>query len=95
MSQTEPSKISVRVVVHGRVQGVWYRSWTQKEAIRLGLSGSVRNCSDGTVEAIFSGPESEIDAMLAACLNGPPLASVKRITTTETDAPAEPGFHSR
>ena len=42
---------SVRAVISGRVQGVWYRAWTEKEATERGLSGWVRNCSDGTVEA--------------------------------------------
>ena len=54
--------ITVRVRISGRVQGVWYRGWTVDEARRLGLSGWVRNRRDGSVEAVFSGPEHVVRA---------------------------------
>lgn len=85
---------SVRVIVTGRVQGVWYRAWTEKEALVRGLDGWVRNLSDGTVEAVFSGPGQEVDDMIAACRTGPPLARVKDVTVTACDAP-EAGFVKR
>mgnify|MGYP000844133996 CR=1 FL=1 len=85
---------SVRVVVSGRVQGVWYRAWTEKEALARGLDGWVRNRSDGTVEAVFSGADADIDAMLAACRTGPPLARVEDVVTAPCAAP-ERGFAKR
>ena len=60
--------------IAGRVQGVGYRDWTRKRAERLGLSGWVRNRSDGTVEALFHGSAESVGAMLELCRKGPPLA---------------------
>ncbi|AWN38073.1 acylphosphatase [Methylobacterium radiodurans] len=77
---------TVAVVISGRVQGVSYRAWTEREARARGLSGHVLNCEDGTVEAMFSGPEAAVDAMLAACRQGPPGARVDDVVAT---APAE------
>lgn len=71
----------IRVVIEGRVQGVWYRGWTVDTARALGLSGWVRNRSDGSVEAVFSGPEAAVDAMLARCHQGPSAARVDSVTT--------------
>ena len=85
---------SVRVVISGRVQGVWYRAWTEKAALARGLDGWVRNRSDGTVEAVFSGADADIDAMLAACRTGPPLARVEDVVAAPCDAP-ERGFVKR
>jgi len=83
---------TVHAVFHGRVQGVWFRAWTQGEATKLGLSGWVRNRSDGTVEALFSGAPETVDAMLVKCRKGPPLARVDSITTEPAEAPTEAGF---
>ena len=70
------SRIAVRVEIHGRVQGVWYRAWTEREALARGLGGWVRNCRDGAVEAVFSGPPEIVDEMILACWSGPPAANV-------------------
>jgi acylphosphatase len=87
-----PAK-TVRAVIRGRVQGVWYRSWTVQEAMRRDLSGWVRNRTDGTVEALFSGPAERVDDMLAACRQGPPAAWVENVLIDATAAPpAIPGF---
>jgi acylphosphatase len=67
------------VVIHGRVQGVGYRAWTEVRALEHGLEGWVRNRRDGTVEALFIGPEQTVAAMLAACRNGPPGSRVDSI----------------
>ena len=83
---------SIQAVFHGRVQGVWFRAWTQGEATKLGLSGWVRNRTDGTVEALISGAPENVDAMLAKARKGPPLARVDSITTEPADAPTEEGF---
>lgn len=79
---------SVEAVISGRVQGVSYRAWTEREAQSRGLAGHVRNRDDGAVEAVFSGPEAAVDAMLAACRQGPPSARVTNIAATvRTEAP--------
>ena len=80
---------SVRAVISGRVQGVCYRAWTEKEATERGLSGWVRNCSDGTVEAVFSGTEADVDAMLVACRTGPRLARVEGVVAEACDTPEQ------
>ena len=69
----------VRVVIHGRVQGVWFRGWTIEAAQMRGLSGWVRNRRDGTVEAVFDGPDETVADMIDACWQGPPAARVDHI----------------
>ncbi|MGH6919955.1 MAG: acylphosphatase [Geminicoccaceae bacterium] len=87
----EPSA-TIRVVITGRVQGVWYRGWAVDEALERGLSGWVRNRRDGSVEALFSGPEAAVRAMIERCREGPPAARVQRIIEAPESAPAELGF---
>lgn len=70
---------AVRVRVHGRVQGVWFRGSTRDEARRLGLAGWVRNREDGSVEAHLQGDPSTVETMLAWCRVGPPMAAVTRL----------------
>ena len=70
---------AIQVRISGRVQGVGFRAWTERQASALGLSGWVRNRADGDVEAVFSGPEQAVEAMLAACRRGPRLASVTKV----------------
>jgi len=82
---------SVQVRIEGRVQGVWFRAWTAQEATALGLSGWVRNCSDGAVEAVFSGTPNGVDLMLDKCRVGPPLANVSGVTSQPCEPPT-PGF---
>ena len=62
---------AVRAVVSGRVQGVGYRAWFDDDARKRGLAGWVRNRRDGTVEAVFSGEEAAVEAMIAAAWKGP------------------------
>lgn len=83
---------SVRAIFEGRVQGVWFRAWTAEKATALGLSGWVRNCANGTVEAVFSGPEDKVDEMLVKGKKGPILAKVNAIHVEPTDPPGETGF---
>ena len=70
------SYVTLRVEIHGRVQGVWFRAWTEREASARGLGGWVRNCRDGSVEAVFSGPPEIVDEMILACWCGAPAANV-------------------
>jgi acylphosphatase len=71
------------VVIRGRVQGVGYRVWTEVTALERGLEGWVRNRSDGSVEAVFGGPEGDVAAMIAECSHGPPGAWVDAIDQRE------------
>ena len=77
------AKTTRHVIISGRVQGVWFRGWTTQQASSLGLTGWVRNRRDGTVEAIFQGDAADIDAMLNACWQGPPAASVADIRVAD------------
>ena len=72
--------VAVRVVIRGRVQGVWFRAWTENVARDLCLDGWVRNRSDGTVEAVFAGPAPVIDRMINNCREGPPAAEVESVS---------------
>jgi acylphosphatase len=74
------------VVVRGRVQGVGYRMWTEDLAERLGLEGWVRNRRDGSVEAVFAGPEQAVMAAIESCRSGPRGAHVDTIDVEEGDA---------
>jgi acylphosphatase len=67
------------VSVRGRVQGVGYRAWVADEADARALEGWVRNCRDGSVEALFAGPAPIVAEMIAACQRGPSLARVKAV----------------
>ena len=80
------------MVVRGRVQGVWFRAWTEREAGKLGLDGWVRNLSDGSVEAAFSGPPEFVEEMLLRCNEGPPAARVSAVEISEMKEPIAPGF---
>lgn len=70
---------AVKARIYGRVQGVWFRGWTEQEANKLGLFGWVRNREDGTVEALFFGPETDVDRMLQHCKEGPNSAIVDQV----------------
>ncbi|ORE94333.1 acylphosphatase [Stappia sp. 22II-S9-Z10] len=84
--------MATRFLIEGRVQGVGYRNWLQEEAQRRGLRGTVRNLSDGRVEAVIIGSYEETDAMLAACRKGPPLAKVTGIGLDPIDDPDVTAF---
>ena len=77
---------SVRVRITGRVQGVWFRAWTVQQARRLGLAGWVRNRSDGSVEALLSGPEQRVEEMIRLCGAGPSAARVDSVARAEVPA---------
>jgi len=86
---------TVRVVVSGRVQGVWFRAWTEQEATALGLDGWVRNRHDGTVEAVLSGTGEVVEAMIERLRDGPPMAEVAAIDRYDHEEPVAPGFAVR
>lgn len=74
---------TLHLVMHGRVQGVWYRDSMRREAEKLGVNGWVRNRSDGTVEAMVQGGAVAVDALLHWARRGPPLAEVSRVEVEE------------
>ncbi len=69
----------INAVVHGRVQGVFFRDYTRKEAVRLGLTGWVRNLATGSVETEFQGQEQQVESMLAWLSAGSPMARVSGV----------------
>lgn len=90
MSET-PTK-TIMVKIEGLVQGVCYRAWTDRTARSLGLDGTVRNASDGSVEAVFSGPADTVEKMLELCCDGPPDARVTKVSVTQEGGWVAPGF---
>ena len=88
----EAANKTFSVKIEGRVQGVYYRAWTEQTARALGLDGTVRNASDGSVEAVFSGPADKVDEMLRRCADGPPDARVTRVSVTKEGGSVSPGF---
>lgn len=70
---------TIRLVIHGRVQGVWYRATARREATALGIDGWVRNLPDGTVETVAAGQQEALDRFVAWCGQGPPGANVTRV----------------
>ena len=82
---TESYTIVRRVVVEGYVQGVGYREFTRRAALRLGVGGWVRNRSDGAVEALVRGPPAAIEALVVEMRSGPRFAAVARLTVIEHD----------
>jgi acylphosphatase len=75
-----------QVVIRGRVQGVGYRAWIEATAEERGVEGWVRNCRDGSVEALFAGPEEIVLTMIELCHQGPPGARVDVIDQREASA---------
>ena len=73
----EPAR--VRVVIEGRVQGVFFRASTRDEARARGLTGWVRNLPDGRVAALFEGDRRMVENMLAWCRQGPPYSYVAHV----------------
>jgi len=72
-------KKTLRLVIHGRVQGVFFRDSMRREAQRLEVSGWVRNRSDGSVEAAVHGEPADVDAIVRWAQRGPERAQVERV----------------
>ena len=90
--KTDNARRTVTARIEGRVQGVYYRAWTDQNARALGLDGTVRNRKDGSVEAVFSGPAGQVAEMLRRCAIGPPHAKVTEVIVTEEGGAAPRGF---
>ena len=81
--------------IHGRVQGVYYRASAQEEALRLGLSGWVRNRSDGSVEALVAGCDADVECFIRWAWQGPAAARVVDIEIQPAEAPEAGPFRMR
>ena len=90
----EANSKQLRVVISGRVQGVWFRGWASGIARGYGLDGWIRNRRDGTVEAVFAGPATAVDDMVRECRRGPPAARVVAVECFDYADPVAPGFAS-
>lgn len=83
------------LVVHGRVQGVWYRGWAVETARALGLTGWVRNRGDGTVEAVVAGDAAAVSRFIAEAHRGPAAARVTAIDVSDCPPQDFDGFGQR
>lgn len=77
-----PDKVSAQVIVRGRVQGVFFRAETADQARQWGVTGWVRNRSDGAVEAFIEGDKQAVEQMIAWCRHGPAAARVDDVKVT-------------
>jgi len=84
-----------RAVIHGRVQGVFFRDTARREAESRGVAGWVSNRADGAVEAVFEGDEDGVESMLRFCEQGPGRAEVERIEVSEEEPEGLQGFAVR
>ena len=89
------ARIAKSVRVTGRVQGVFVRAWTKEQAVALGVGGWVRNCPDGSVEALIAGEERAVEAMIERMRRGPPGANVEQLSEAPSDESAGEGFAIR
>ncbi|MBC7292511.1 MAG: acylphosphatase, partial [Thermoleophilia bacterium] len=85
-------QVRVHVFVEGRVQGVWFRETTRRQAERLGVNGWVRNLPDGRVEAVYEGERQAVEELLAWTHRGPEHARVARVEIHDEDPRGEQGF---
>jgi acylphosphatase len=88
-------QISRHVRVTGLVQGVFFRAWTQGQARELGISGWVRNCPDGSVEAHLSGEEQAVERMIQRMQSGPSNARVQELTVEDAEPISSGRFEVR
>ena len=82
----------IRVLITGRVQGVWYRGWTIQEVQKANLDGWVRTIQMVVSKPFFAGFEKAIDTMIEACFQGPPAANVVNVVGELFEGPVMPGF---
>jgi acylphosphatase len=74
---------TVKIVVKGTVQGVFFRQSAKEMADRLGIKGTVRNCDDDSVEIVATGEKEQLDKFISWCRQGPPRADVSDVETQE------------
>ncbi|HET9579051.1 MAG TPA: acylphosphatase [Usitatibacter sp.] len=88
-------RVARRLVIHGRVQGVWFRESMRIEADALGVAGWVRNRPDGTVEAHVEGPADEVERIVRWAHRGPESARVTGVDQTDAPVAGHPRFEKR
>ncbi|MBA7632968.1 Acylphosphatase [subsurface metagenome] len=81
--------IRAHLIIEGRVQGVFFRDSTRREAIELGLCGWVKNRFDGSVEVVAEGPKEKVETLIAWCHHGPPIARVTKVHEIREDYTGE------
>jgi acylphosphatase len=89
------SRVRRRVVVHGRVQGVFFRDTARRRAQQHGVAGWVRNNWDGTVEGVFEGDPEAVERLVAFCREGPRGAHVERVEVHDEPPEDLTGFAVR
>jgi len=87
--------VALQVRVTGLVQGVFFRAWARDEAQALGVSGWIRNCSDGSVEALLEGEAEAIEELIDLLREGPPGAQVEDVEIEEADREGLSSFEVR
>ena len=90
-----PGTVRRRVIVDGRVQGVFYRDTCRRLASRAGVSGWARNRSDGEVEVVLEGDPDAVDRVVAWCRTGPPHALVTSVKVVDEEPEGIRGFSVR
>ncbi|MDF1720037.1 MAG: acylphosphatase [Minwuia sp.] len=83
----DTTPVAMHVTIHGRVQGVWFRGFTVRNARDLGVAGWVRNRRDETVEALFTGEAGRVKALLDRCRQGPPASRVDHVVAIPCPMP--------
>lgn len=77
--------VARHVRVTGRVQGVFFRAWAREQAQSIGVTGWVRNCPDGRVEAHVEGEDAAVERMIDSMRDGPPHATVEELRTWDVE----------
>jgi acylphosphatase len=95
MRRVSPETIRRRLVVHGRVQGVFFRDSTRESAENEGVSGWAANRDDGTVEVVLEGTPESVESVIGFCRTGPMSADVTSVDVTEEEPEGLSGFETR
>ena len=89
------TEVQKHVFVSGRVQGVWFRAWTEQQCRQLGLSGWARNLADGRVEVVIAGSAPAVSSLLKRLHEGPAQAKVEKVAVSEWTEAVPTGFQLR
>ena len=81
-----------RIIIRGRVQGVYFRASAKDKAVELGLTGEVRNMEDESVEVLVAGEAQRVEQLIAWCHKGPPSARVEEVIVSDIEPKAFDGF---
>lgn len=92
MPPSTEKRVRKRILVEGRVQGVFFRASVAREAEGAGVAGWAKNLPDGRVEVVAEGTPEAVERVVDFCRRGPPLARVTRVTVEEEPPRGERGF---